>query len=212
MARDMNGFFQEPAHLEYLVQRALPELIRSYGYGVGKKLTVWIAGCLRGEEPYTLAMVLSEFSRRYPGIGFDFLILASDASEEVLEAAQRGIYTEEDAKPVPLPFKKKYLMRSKDRTRKLVRIVPELRETVKFRRMPLTEGPLRFRETLDVIFCRDVFCHIDRQSCSDLLHRIYDHLSPGGYVFMGDSIDPCDIDVPLVLVAQRIYRKTEDVR
>lgn len=207
----MNGFFHEPAHLEYLVQSALPELIRSYGYGVGRKLTVWIAGCLRGEEPYTLAMVLSEFSRRYPGIGFDFLILASDASEDVLEAAQRGIYTEEDAQPVPLPFKTKYLMRSKDRSRKLVRIVPELREMVKFRRIPLTEGPLRFRETLDVVFCRDVFRHIDSQSRRILLHRMYPHLSPGGYVFLGDAIDPRDIDVPLVLEAQSVYRKAENV-
>ena len=57
-------FFREPRHFEYLVQHAVPELIRLCGAGTRRSLQVWSAGCSTGEEPYTLAMVLSEFAAR----------------------------------------------------------------------------------------------------------------------------------------------------
>ncbi|WOI45629.1 CheR family methyltransferase [Acidovorax sp. BLS4] len=76
-----------------------------------------------GEEPYTLAMVLSEFASRNPG--FDFQILATDISTRVLDKAQAAIYQEEQVEHIPLNLKKRYLLRSKDRNSGLIRIVPE---------------------------------------------------------------------------------------
>jgi len=56
-------FFREPKHFEYLVHDALPELMRLHG--IARR--VLVSGCSTGEEPYTLAMVLSEFAARTPG-------------------------------------------------------------------------------------------------------------------------------------------------
>ena len=71
-------FFREPDHFDYLSQSVLPELVGLHGLGVRKTLNVWSAGCSTGEEPYTLAMVLSEFAEECPG--FHFSILATDIS------------------------------------------------------------------------------------------------------------------------------------
>ena len=76
-------FFREPKHFDYLTSKALPDLMsrdRS-----GRPLLVWSAGCSTGEEPYTLAMVLSEYARTHPG--FRFKILATDISTIVLYKA-----------------------------------------------------------------------------------------------------------------------------
>ncbi|MRR38364.1 chemotaxis protein CheR, partial [bacterium] len=116
-------FFREPAHFDYLVAKALPDLAEFRGVGFRKALSLWSAGCSSGEEPYTLAMVLAEFAEQNPG--FSYSILATDICTTVLDKAKLAIYDEERVIPVSLPLKRKYLLRGKDGQRGLVRIVPE---------------------------------------------------------------------------------------
>ena len=106
-------FFREPAHFDYLVDHALPELIRTTGAGVRNPLKIWSAGCSSGEEPYTLAMVLNEYAATVQG--FDYSILGTDLSVQVLEKAVKGIYKESLVEPVPEHMKKRYILRSKNR-------------------------------------------------------------------------------------------------
>jgi chemotaxis protein methyltransferase CheR len=95
-------FFREPKHFDYMVQKALPELMAGKGVGIRHKLMVWSAGCSTGEEPYTLAMLLKDIADKYPGFNFNFLILATDISTRVLEIAKRAIYDNEKAAPHPI--------------------------------------------------------------------------------------------------------------
>jgi chemotaxis protein methyltransferase CheR len=188
-------FFREPAHFEYLKRKALPELSR-----LKKSLLVWSAGCSSGEEPYTLAMVLQEF-------GCHFMVLATDISTKVLEKARLAVYDEEKIAPIPPDFKRKYLLANKDRKKKLFRVVPELRERVKLRRLNFMDGDFGFREPIDIIFCRNVIIYFDKPTQERLLNHFCRYLSPDGYVFMGHSETLLGMDVPLVPVAPTIYRK-----
>ena len=77
-------------------------------------------------------MVLSEYAAAHPG--FRFRILATDISTAVLEKAEAGIYSSECVAPVPPALKRKYLMRGRDPNSR-VRVVPELRSLVEFRRL-----------------------------------------------------------------------------
>lgn len=203
----MAEFFCDPIQLEYLVQCALPELIKSYGYGVQRRLVLWCAGCSNGEEPYTLAMVLKEFSVRFPGFQFDFLILATDPAPGILQTAERAIYHEESISTVPVPLRKKYLLKSKDREKKLVKIAPELKESVRFRNMDITMDDVKFREPIDIIFCRDFLSHMDRMACMGLLRQFCRHLSPGGYLFLNRSESLGELSVSLTPAGSGIYRK-----
>lgn len=200
-------FFREPSHFDYLVQKALPELTRSRGAGITRPLVIWSAGCSTGEEPYTLTMVLSEFSERYPGLGLQFLILATDISSRVLEVAKRGIYDEERVSPIPMELRRKYLQRGKDKNKGLVRIVPELRRLVRYRRLNFMEGDFGMREPLDIIFCRNVIIYFDKETQEKLLIRFCRHLAPGGYMFIGHSESLSGLELPLAQAAPTIYRK-----
>ncbi len=198
-------FFREPKHFEYLVNAALPELLRMSDVGMRRSLNIWSAGCSTGEEPYTLAMVLSEAVLRYPGLSF--MILATDISTKVLEKAVRAVYEMDDIVPVPQVMKKKYLLRSKNKASDLVRITPALRSLVKFRRLNFMEGDFGMREPMDVIFCRNVVIYFDRKTQETLINRFCEHLVPGGYLFMGHSETLNGLNVPLVAVSTTVYRK-----
>jgi chemotaxis protein methyltransferase CheR len=199
-------FFREPAHFDYLVNRALPDLVGNFGAGIRKPLMIWSAGCSTGEEPYTLIMALSEAACRYEG--FHFSLLATDISTRVLDSAKRAIYEKEKIDPVPDGMKRKYLMRGKNKYAGYYRVVPELRELVDFRRLNFMDGDFGMREQMDIIFCRNVIIYFDRPTQERLLRRFCNHLIPGGYVFMGHSETLHGMDVPLVNVGPTIYRKT----
>ena len=200
----MPDFFCDPTQLEYLVQNALPELIGIYGCGVHRRLVLWCVCCAGGEEPYTLAMVLKEFAGRYPGLPFDFLVLATDMSPAMLQTAERAIYHEASVDSVPMPLRRKYLLRSRDREKKLVKIAPELRNFVKFRNLDLLEEDLKFREPIDIIFCRDM---PGRVAGAALVRQFCRHLSPGGYLFLDRSESLSGLSPSLVPAASGIYRK-----
>ncbi len=199
-------FFREPPHFEFLVRHVVPDLLRNFGAGTQRRLNVWSAACSTGEEPYTLAMTLSEVGAQFGGI--DYFILGTDVSTAVLRRAQRAIYEEERIQPVPLPLRKKYLLRSQDRAAGLVRIVPALRQRVQFRCLNLMRENFGLRERMDIIFCRNVFIYFDRPTQAAILRKFCRHLVLGGYVFLGHSESSSGLDVPLVHVAPSVYRWT----
>ncbi|MBP7460996.1 MAG: protein-glutamate O-methyltransferase [Candidatus Delongbacteria bacterium] len=202
-------FFREPAHYDYLISLALPELVVSYGCGINRPLMVWSAGCSSGEEPYTLAMVLNKYAEQYPGFTFESIILATDVSTQMLDRAKRAIYDESRIEPIPDPFRKKYILKSKDPNRQLIRISPEIRAMVRFRRLNLMDQDFGFREPLDVIFCRNVIIYFDTPTQNTLLNKYYKLLRPGGYLFIGHSETLHALDVPFIQTAPTIYKKED---
>ncbi|MHC1751678.1 MAG: protein-glutamate O-methyltransferase CheR [Humidesulfovibrio sp.] len=193
-------FFREPKHFELLMSVVLPKLAMRGP----RKVNVWSAGCSSGEEPYTLSMVLSEFARQ--ASGFTFNILATDISTQVLRMAVRAVYPETKIGPIPSEYRKRYLLRSKDRTRRLVRIGPEARSHVRFRRLNFMEE-FSFDDKLDIIFCRNVVIYFDRQTQEKLFSRFCSKLVTGGYLFIGHSESLAGMNLPLEPVAPTVYRK-----
>jgi chemotaxis protein methyltransferase CheR len=198
-------FFREPAHFDYMVDHALPELIQTTGAGVKKPLEVWSAGCSSGEEPFTLAMVLSEYGLHHHEI--DFNILGTDISVRVLEKAVQGIYKESLVEPVPEPLKKRYLMRSRDREKAQVRVVPELRRKVRYRHLNLMDDELEVDGGKDMIFCRNVIIYFERPVQEELILKFCGKLVEGGYLFLGHSETLHGMKLPLKQTASMVYRK-----
>jgi len=198
-------FFREAGHFEFLTSKALPDLATRYG--AGRRSMVWSAGCSTGEEPYTLAIVLSEYAQTHSG--FQFNVLATDISTAVLQKARLGIYKSELAEPVPKDLRQKYFMRSRDRNSDLVRIVPELRARVEFRRVNFMDADFGLAESLEMIFCRNVIIYFDRPTQVRILRKLVRHLAPGGYFFAGHSESLQGMDLPLTPAGLAVYRKVQ---
>jgi chemotaxis protein methyltransferase CheR len=196
-------FFREASHFDYLVSKALPDLAARNG--AGRKSLVWSAGCSTGEEPYTLAMVLCEHAQTCPG--FRFSVLATDISTAVLEKARMGVFKSDQVHPVPQHLRRKYFMRSRDPQSDLLRVVPELRALVDFRRVNFMDADFDLPEPPEIIFCRNVIIYFDRPTQVQLLKKLTRHLTPGGYFFAGHSESLQGMDLPLVPSAPSVYRK-----
>ena len=198
-------FFREPRHFEFLTTRALPEFSSSILNR--RAFTVWSAGCSTGEEPYTLAMVLSEYALAHPG--FAFRIMATDVSTTVLEKAVMGIYSSQAVRPVPAALKVKYLMRGRDPAADRVRVVPELRRLVEFRRLNFMDPDYGLTEKIAAIFCRNVIIYFDRPTQQHILGKLTSYLAPGGYMFVGHAETLHDLALPLIPVAPSLYRRAD---
>ena len=191
-------FFREPDHFSYIVQKAVPDLIHKTG-----------AGIRTGNEAYTIGMVLNEYMEKSKQREFDYSILATDISDEVLKEARIAIYPHETAAPVPPELRKKYLLRSKDRKKDLVRIVPWLRKKVIFRKLNLMINDFGIRDQMDIIFCRNVMIYFDKPTQDRVILKLCRQLRPGGYLFMGHSeVLKCD-KLPLIQSASSVYIKKE---
>ncbi len=197
-------FFREPAHFDFLQSRVLAELTRGAG---SRSLKCWSAGCSSGEEPYTLAMVLSEYAEQHPLPPYS--VFATDLSTEVLEMAVRAVYPEGRAADIPLPLRQKYLLRSKNRAEQSVRIGPAIRQKVQFGRLNFMQEYYDVPADFSIIFCRNVLIYFDKPTQEAVINKLCRHLCRGGYLFLGHSESITDMDVPLEQIRPTVFRKID---
>lgn len=198
-------FFREPMHFQYLAETALPMLMSTERAVDQRHFRFWSAGCSTGAEPYTLAMVLSSFAEKHGA--FRYTILGTDISQKVLKEAIKGVYEAQMTAPIPGEMRKKYLLRSRDPKKKVVRVVPEIRAAVQFRQLNFMDPEYGLCQRMDAAFCRNVLIYFDRPTRERVINRICRHLLPGGYLFIGHSETLNGLDVPLAQVKATIYRK-----
>jgi chemotaxis protein methyltransferase CheR len=197
-------FFREPGHFDYLTGTTIPVLQKQQRFDTRNRLKIWSAGCSTGEEPYTLSMVLTDFMAKKAG--FDFDILATDISSRVLEMARRAVYPIQQAKPITAPFRKKYLLKGRDEKNPQVRIVPEIRQKIRFGRLNFMADDFGLPSKVDVIFCRNVIIYFDKPTQEKLMQKFCRYLKPDGYLFLGHSESLHGYDTTLEQVAPTIYR------
>ena len=194
-------FFREPKHFEFMEQVGLPELAAA-GH---RRLRLWSAACSIGAEPYTMAMVMQDFVESRSG--FDYRILATDLSTDVLAAARRGVYPRDMIQPVPPEVQRRHVMVSRDSERGEVRIHPRLRSTIGFARMNLMDSAYRVGEPMHMIFCRNVLIYFDKPTQARVLSRLCDCLAPGGFLYVGHSETVTGIALPVRQVANTVFKK-----
>jgi chemotaxis protein methyltransferase CheR len=182
LTTNVTEFFREPHHFSTLAQRVVPELRAQHSQD--RRIRIWSAGCSSGEEPYTIAIVMSELLPRSEG--WDLKILASDIDSDILARAAEGVYPIEKVQKIEKRRLQRFFQRGSGSHTGHVRASDELRSLISFRRLNLMEAwPMR--GPFDVIFCRNVIIYFDPVTRSRLVGRYADLLGPGGRLFLGHS-------------------------
>ena len=194
-------FFREPHHFDYLNDNVLPE----FHHSSERTFRVWSAACSTGEEPYTLAMVLQEYANHNPR--FEYEILASDISTQVLQKASQAVYHPSRIVDIPDRLKKKYLLKSKDKINPSVRIASQLRQRVDFKHVNLMDRDLDIPGDLDVIFCRNVLIYFDRPTQLKVVNNLVQKLRRGGFLFIGHSESLHQFELPIKQVKPTVFIK-----
>jgi chemotaxis protein methyltransferase CheR len=192
-------FFREKEHFELLQKELLP-------YFYGQHIRLWSAGCSSGEEVYSLAMLLDEEKQK--GHINNLIVYGNDISKSILEKAVKAIYPFQVAETIPLRYRKKYLMRSKDKTNATIRIVPELRAKTKFVWENLIGDHDTLPDNFQFVFCRNTLIYFDKETQNKVVDRLVNHLLPGGFLILGHSESLINhVPKGLKMVYPTIYHK-----
>ncbi len=176
------SFFRNMHQLQAFEKEIIPDLIKKSNPG-DHKLRIWSAGCSSGQEPYTLAMILSELSHQ-KAFKFDVEIIANDISGAVILAAQKGEFKDYYLRNAPNYYKSKYFTKRGDD----YIISDPIKRMVKFGIINLLdEASVKLIRNMDVIFCRNVLIYFENEAKKKVVDTFYDALKPGGYLFIGHS-------------------------
>lgn len=194
-------FMREFEHFEYLQKVVLPELQKKEHRT--KDLGIWCAAASSGEEPYMLAMLIKDFFG-LDHVNWDTKILATDVSTDILGQAVRGIYTKDQIASVPEQWKRRYFkpMMGTDQ----YEVSREIKEEIIFRKFNLMD-PFLFKRKFHIVFLRNVMIYFDRKTKQELVHKMYDNMEPGGYLFIGRTETIDRTDVPFRMIQPSIFRK-----
>jgi chemotaxis protein methyltransferase CheR len=176
-------FYRENDHFEFFLKTVLPAMTSKMRLQNRKALRVWCPGCSSGEEPYTLALLLSEFFGRDIS-SWDVGVLATDISSRVLQKAAAGIYESESVDRLPTAWSKKHFHRLPEGR---FSVNDPVKELVLYRRLNLMRQDYPFKGKFSVIFCRNVMIYFDQPTRMALVSRFHRYLEPEGYLFIGHS-------------------------
>lgn len=196
-------FYREKDHFEYLLNKALPDIIEKIKRKGGNDLRIWCAGCATGEEAYTLSMIANEFFG-YKINQWDVGILATDISITSLEKAKQGIYFIDKILNLPESYIQKYFI---ERDNDNYKIADELRNKILFKRLNLMNENFPFKGKFHIIFCRNVMIYFDRVTKDELIKRLNDYIYDGGYLFIGHSESIDRKTIPFEYIQPAVYKK-----
>jgi chemotaxis protein methyltransferase CheR len=199
-------FFREAHHFRYLADEWVPAAKARAGRTGDRAIRIWSAGCSTGEEPYTIAMTLRDALGT--AAGWDVKILASDLDTEVLARAEAGVYSLDQVAAIPPPVLARHFLRGRGEDAGSVRVRPELRSLITFRRINFQDARWPIRSRLDVIFCRNVLIYFDRPTQQRVLRRFLDLLKEDGLLILGHSESVYGLLDGVKHLGNTMYRRT----
>ena len=135
---------------------------------------------------------------------WDTRVLATDISQNALNAAKQAVYDEESLKNLSPSWKSKYFVKTAEPG--IYSVSPAIKSNVIFQTFNLMD-PIRFRLKFDVIFCRNVMIYFDQNTKDGLIQRFYDAAAPGGYLLIGHSETINKEKTPFKYIMPATYRK-----
>jgi chemotaxis protein methyltransferase CheR len=194
------SFLRERAHFEFLAQAVVGE------FAPVRSIEIWSAACSSGEEPYSIAMCVSDALSRARSARPQFRILATDISTRVLAMARRGVYPAERFRELPESWLRAYLLKGAGESSGFYKVKPDLARLVEFTRLNLIE-PFSHGRRFHVIFCRNVMMYFDKATQHDIVQRLSVCLEPGGYLLVGHSESLTGVQHGLEYVRPAVYRR-----
>jgi len=173
------SFFRYPGVYEAFEKRVLPELHVKKFWKNPRTLRIWSAGCSTGEEPYSIAITISD-SLTFAD-SWNVEILATDIGRSALKQAENGIYSGRSIASV----NEKQLATHFSPAGEGQQVRSRLRKMVSF--APVNLASAVYVGRMDVIFCMNVMIYFTEERRRALVQRFYETLEPGGYLFLGHS-------------------------
>ena len=177
MTTNETFFFRDKVPFDHLRETMIPALLQARA---GRhSLRIWCAAGSTGQEPYSIAMCLKEFGAALAGWRIE--IIATDLSNEVLEKARAGLYSQfEVQRGLPIQLLVKYFKQVGE----LWQLNADIRAMVQHRPLNLLQD-FSHLGTFDVIFCRNVLIYFDQETKIGVFTRLAKLMESDGFLTLG---------------------------
>lgn len=193
---NVSAFFRDPKKFTHLQDTILPMLLKGR-----PKLRIWSAGCSRGHEPYSIAIMLSQMTNLYR----KHYILATDIDQSALKFVQNGgPYSPDDIVNVSPDILERYFKRDGEN----YHVIESIRKKITCNSHNLLDDS--FGNGYDLIICRNVVIYFTAEAKNSLYQRFYDALRPGGIFFVGGTeIITKSTEIGFESLGNSFYRRQE---
>ena len=172
-------FYRDQPQLDAFLKTIVPAAMEKNK--ATRQLRIWSAACSSGDEPYTLALMLSDYA---PLVNWNIELLGTDISEPILKLAKAGVYTAHALRHVPPHLKSRHFTAQGEH----FAISQAIKSRVKFMNLNLYDRPrLKLVRGIDVVFCRNCLIYFDDKAKQQIATDLAGALKPGGYLIIGFS-------------------------
>jgi chemotaxis protein methyltransferase CheR len=179
MTTNESFFFRDTKPFDQFKALVLPALLKSRA--ASRTIRIWSAACSSGQEPYSLAMILSEMAAQMNGWRIE--IVGTDLSSEILNRAKEGMYSQfEVQRGLPITMLVKYFAQIGDRWQ----INAKIRGMVQYKEFNLLQDPMALGR-FDVVFCRNVLIYFDQPTKTRVLNSVAKLMPEDGFLFLGGA-------------------------
>ena len=201
----VTNFFRDPKVWEYLMDRALPQLIEEHPEGAAFK--AWVPACSTGQEAYSLAIAFNEVLERVrPAARYTLQIFATDLDDDAIDRARQGVYGPAIEADVSSELLQRYFMPAEKGG---YRIRKDVRNTIIFARQNIISDPPFTK--LDILCCRNLLIYFTAKLQEQLIPLFHYALKNGGLLMLGSADTPGhfnELFAPMT-GAGRIYRRLD---
>ena len=177
MTTNESFFYRDKIPFDHFREFMIPSLLKARA--AQRRIRIWCAAASTGQEPYSISMILKEMAAQVAGWRIE--IIATDLSNEVLEKARAGLYSQfEVQRGLPIQMLMKYFTQAGETWQ----ISPEIKAMVQYRPLNLLSD-FGHLGSFDIIFCRNVLIYFDQPTKVDVLERLARLTESGGFLVLG---------------------------
>jgi chemotaxis methyl-accepting protein methylase len=178
-------FFRETMTFSVLEMVVLPNIIDEMSDG--SELRIWSSGCSRGQEAYSIAILLTELADT-SGKEIRFRIFATDLSKSMLNEANTGVYDFDAVQNVRLKHLEKYFTKVGNK----YILSSRIKQNVHFSLYDILNHdtihpPESIFGDFDLVICSNLLIYYKPEFQKTILHRLRQSLAPDGYLVLGEA-------------------------
>ena len=187
---NVSRFFRDTLTFEYIADRILPAIVYEKKKAADNSIRVWSAGCAKGEEPFSIAILIRELVEK-EALKIDTRIFATDIDSKILEKAQKEAYPFDSIKSMKYRLLKKYFASEGE----AFQLLPVIRNLVSFSAYDILDKksyapPESIFGSFDMVFCRNVLIYFDTEHQDKIFEKLYRSLAQNGYLILGEAEIP----------------------
>lgn len=178
-------------------------LTKWYLENKGKKIKIWSAASSTGEEAYSIGICCENMRKRHAD--FDYEIIASDISTQVLEVAKKGLYKGRsiDFFKTNHPHLFEEFMNQEGESYTARK---EIKNKIIFQKHNLFELNKKMNG-FDLVFLRNVLIYFSKEDQEKVLENLYRSMNSAGELIIGESESLSSLETSFKYYAPLFYKK-----